>query len=108
VISKVGKESVAYAPLQSVIDKWKEINRCATQTAVTAEGLSTITTWDCQNSTVALRVLSGGDYTWPGATLFALLLIDSTPPQPLGPIIPDMSLNASQVITDFFAAHPQN
>ena len=62
-----------------------------------------MTTWTCQGgSAVSTLVIPGGVHTWPGRLLGLLLGVLSSGPQSYAP---EVSIDASQVIADFFAAH---
>ena len=100
--SLVQQESIAYAPFNDVIAKWRELDHCGSARSVTRSG-SPVTTWTCQGgSVVSTLVIPGGVHTWPGTFLGALVGVLSSGPQSYGP---EVSVNASQVIADFFAAH---
>jgi polyhydroxybutyrate depolymerase len=102
-------ETVDYAAPADVIDEWRALDGCDTRPQTSYDGLLITSNWSCSNgSNVALRVISGGDHAWPGTKVQFLVLVDLTPPQPMGGVLPDMSFNASQLIADFFAAHPQS
>jgi polyhydroxybutyrate depolymerase len=100
--SLVQQESIAYAPFNDVIVKWREIDKCGAEHAVTRSG-PPMTTWTCQGeSVVSTLVIPGGVHTWPGTLLGVLLGVVSAGPQTFGP---EVSIDASQVIADFFATH---
>jgi polyhydroxybutyrate depolymerase len=100
--SLVHQESIAYAPFNEVIAKWREIDHCGPARSVTRSG-SPMTTWMCQGgSAVSTLVIPRGVHTWPGTLLGVLVGVLSSGPQSFGP---EVSINASQVIADFFAAH---
>jgi len=94
--SRVVVEEVSYAPLTDVIAWWRQLDGCASYSAVALDGFVTRTTWACsQHSEVATVVVSGAGHTWPGAPI-------ANPPWG-----PAATLDASRTIADFFAAHPQ-
>jgi polyhydroxybutyrate depolymerase len=100
--SLVHQESIAYASVNDVMVKWREIDHCGSERSVTHSG-SPMTTWTCQGgSVVSALVIPGGVHTWPGTLLGVLLGVLSSGPQSYGP---EVSINASQVIADFFEAH---
>jgi polyhydroxybutyrate depolymerase len=100
--SLVQQESIAYAPFNNVIEKWREIDHCGSARSVTRSG-SPMTTWMCQGgSMVSTLVIPGGVHTWPGTLLGVLVGVVSSGPQSYGP---EVSINASQIIADFFATH---
>jgi polyhydroxybutyrate depolymerase len=100
--SLVQQESIAYAPFNEVIAKWRELDQCGSARSVTRSG-SPVTTWTCQGGcVVSTLVIPGGVHTWPGTLLGVLVGVLSSGPQSYGP---EVSINASQVIADFFAAH---
>lgn len=95
-------ESIAYAPFNEVIAKWREIDQCGSARSVTRSG-APVTTWMCQGgSAVSILLIPGGVHTWPGTLLGVLVGVLSSGPQSYGP---EVSINASQEIADFFAAH---
>jgi polyhydroxybutyrate depolymerase len=99
-------ETVSYAAPSDVIEAWRQLDGCDARGHTTYSGPSITTTWSCRaGSSVALRIISGGDHAWPGTQVQFLVLADLTPPQPMDAILPDMSFNASQFIADFFASH---
>jgi polyhydroxybutyrate depolymerase len=100
--SLVQQESIAYAPFNDVIATWREIDHCGSVRSVIRSG-SPMTTWMCQGgSAVSTLVISGGVHTWPGTLLGVLVGVLSSGPQSYGPAV---SIDASQVIADFFAGH---
>jgi polyhydroxybutyrate depolymerase len=100
--SLVQQESIAYAPFNEVIAKWRELDQCGSAGSVTRSG-APVTTWMCQGgSAVSTLVIPGGVHTWPGTLLGVLVGVVSSGPQSYGP---EVSINTSQVIADFFAAH---
>jgi len=100
--SLVHQESIAYASFNDVIAKWREIDKCGSEWSVTHSGAQ-MTTWTCQGgSAVSALVISGGVHTWPGTLLGVLFGVLSSGPQSYGA---EVSINASQVIADFFVAH---
>lgn len=101
--SLVSQESIAYAPLNDVIGKWRELDTCGSQSSVRVSGSLTATTWSCQGgSNVELQLLSGGVHSWPGTLVGLLFGLYTSGVTSLGP---EASLDASRVIADFFAAH---
>jgi polyhydroxybutyrate depolymerase len=83
-----------FAPLEDVIGRWRELNRCASAGSATVGGPVTARTWRCEaGSEVTALVVQGVGHTWPGLPLSSL---------PWGPAA---SLDASRVIAEFFAAH---
>lgn len=101
--SLVSKESVAYAPLNDVIGKWRALDACGSHSSVRVSGSLTATTWSCQGgSNVELQLISGGVHSWPGTPVGLLLGLFTSGLPALGP---EASLDASRVIADFFAAH---
>jgi polyhydroxybutyrate depolymerase len=101
--SLVGAESIAYAPLNDVIGKWRTLDACGSHSSVRVSGPLTVTTWSCQGgSNVELQLLSGGVHSWPGTPVGLLLGLYTSGLPSLGP---EASLDASRVIADFFAAH---
>jgi polyhydroxybutyrate depolymerase len=104
--SQVNQETVSYSPLNSVIAKWRELDGCGSQSSIQVSQPSTIKTWSCQdNTTVALRLVSGGGHAWPGGPITFMAFVNLTQGSSDAPIIPDSSFSASQVIADFFVAH---
>jgi polyhydroxybutyrate depolymerase len=100
--SLVQQESIAYAPFNDVIATWREIDHCGSARSVIRSG-SSMTTWTCQGgSAVSTLVIPGGAHTWPGTLPGVLVGVLSSGPQSYGPAV---SIDASQIIADFFAAH---
>jgi len=94
--SHVVVEEVSYAPLADVIRRWRELDACASFSAVAKDGPVTRQTWGCdQHTEVAEVVVDGAGHTWPGAPLVN---------PPWGPAA---LFDASRAIADFFAAHPR-
>ena len=80
---------------------WRRIDSCAAPVITTA-GVVTISTATCPASrTVELITITGAGHQWPAATpnLLAQKLLHLDPPS--------TALNATQVIWQFFAAHPR-
>jgi polyhydroxybutyrate depolymerase len=101
--SLVSQESIAYAPLNDVIGKWRALDACGSHSSVRVSGPLTATTWSCQGgSNVELQLLSGGVHSWPGTLVGLLLGLYAGGLPSLGP---EASLDASRVIADFFEAH---
>ncbi len=85
---------MAYAPLTNVVDHWRLLNHCEDSEALEVSPPVTIRRWDAPlRVAVELRLIAGGTHCWPG------------PSQGLGS--PDASIDASQVILEFFASHPR-
>jgi polyhydroxybutyrate depolymerase len=94
--SRVVVEEVSYAPLADVITRWRQLDACASFSAVAVEGPVTRTTWGCdQHAEITEFVISGAGHTWPGAPIVN---------PPWGPAA---TFDASRAIADFFAAHPR-
>jgi polyhydroxybutyrate depolymerase len=101
--SLVGVESIAYAPLNDVIGKWRALDACGSHSSVRVSGSLTVSTWSCQGgSNVQLQLISGGVHSWPGTPAGLLLGLYTSGPPSLGP---EASLNASHAIAGFFEAH---
>lgn len=82
------------APLEDVLSRWRELNSCDAGESVTANGAVASRTWQCRaGSEVRSIVVEGVGHTWPGIPLSGV---------PWGPAA---SIDASQVIAAFFAAH---
>jgi polyhydroxybutyrate depolymerase len=80
---------------------WRSIDHCATPAIKTA-GVVTTSSASCPDSrTVELITIAGAGHQWPGATpnVLAQKLLHTDPPS--------TALNATQVIWQFFAAHPR-
>jgi len=82
------------APLQDVLSRWRELNGCDARESVATSGGALSRTWQCRaGSEVRSIVVEGVGHTWPGIPLSSV---------PWGPAA---SLDASQAIAEFFAAH---
>ncbi len=85
--------SSAYAPLEAVIDRWRQLDGCRSSSTSTVAGPLTTTTWTCRDgSLVQTCVIAGGGHVWPGS---AMVLV---------PTHPDAAFDASRAIADFFAS----
>jgi len=97
----VGAESLVGIPFESVettIDFWVRQNGCAPMPTVTQNGnIRHAVYGGCrENAAVELYTVVGGGHAWPGGR-----------PGWQGGDVPTSELNASQVIWEFFAAHPR-
>ena len=97
----VGAESLVGIPFESVettIEFWVRHNGCTSTPQVTQNGSIRHTVYSgCQqNAAVELYTVVGGGHAWPGGQ-----------PGWKGGDVPTTELDASQVIWDFFTAHPQ-
>lgn len=91
--SRAYQEDVSYAPLKDVIARWRALDECQATGSTSSEGTGSTTAWSCaKNTTVEQLVIDGGAHFWPGAV--------GTPPWGAA-----ASVNASQIIADFFASH---
>jgi len=96
----VGAESlvgIPFEPVETTIEFWVRQNGCASTPQVTQNGSIRHTVYNgCQqNAAVELYTVVGGGHAWPGGQ-----------PGWKGGDVPTTELHASQVIWDFFAAHP--
>ncbi len=88
-------------PVPSLNARWRAIDHCAAP-AVSAKGAVTASTASCPGGrAVELITIAGAGHQWPGSV-----------PRPalqriLGSDPPSAALNATQVIWQFFAAHPR-
>ena len=88
-------------PVPTLNARWRGIDRCAAPATETA-GVVTTSTAACPGGrTVELITIAGAGHQWPGATPnpLAQRLLHTDPPS--------TALNATQVIWQFFAAHPR-
>jgi polyhydroxybutyrate depolymerase len=93
--SRVLREGIAYAPLDDVIGRWRELDGCAGRPSFRASGSATSRAWSCAGgSQVRSIVVAGGGHAWPGAGLV-------NPPWS-----PAAAFDAAGTIAAFFAAHP--
>ncbi len=84
------------APLEDVIGRWRELNGCASAEAVTVRGPVVARSWRCRGgSEVRSMLIDGVGHVWPGTPFSGL------------PWSAGASLDASQAVADFFAAHPR-
>ncbi|MBN1920000.1 MAG: dienelactone hydrolase family protein [Anaerolineae bacterium] len=96
----VGAESlvgIPFEPVETTIEFWVGHNGCASTPQVTQNGSIRHTVYNgCQqDAAVELYTVVGSGHAWPGGQ-----------PGWKGGDVPTTELNASQVIWDFFAAHP--
>jgi polyhydroxybutyrate depolymerase len=81
--------------------RWRGIDRCAAP-AVTTAGTVTTSTATCPDGrAVELVTIAGAGHQWPGSAPRPLIQ------KLLGTDPPSTALNATQVIWQFFAAHPR-
>jgi polyhydroxybutyrate depolymerase len=88
-------------PVPSLVARWRGIDHCTAPATKTA-GMITTSTAACPGErTVELITIAGAGHQWPGATPnpLAQRLLGTDPPS--------TALNATQVIWQFFAAHPR-
>ena len=88
-------------PVPSLNARWRGIDHCAAP-AVTAAGTVTTSTATCPGGrAVELITIAGAGHQWPGSAPRPLIqkLLGTDPPSTV--------LNATQVIWQFFAAHPR-
>jgi polyhydroxybutyrate depolymerase len=81
---------------------WRRVDRCAAPVTTTAGAVTTSTAGCPDGRTVELITIAGAGHQWPGATPdpLARRLLHADPPS--------TALNATQVIWQFFAAHPRS
>ena len=91
----VEDDLISYAPLTDVVAHWRRVNRCSEAENIESSASSTIQRWRAPGG-VAVELLSiiGGAHVWPG------------PAQ--SPGSPDASVDASELIADFFIRHPRS
>lgn len=93
--SRMSVESIAYAPLDQVLGRWRGIDGCAQTAERHASSASVLTRWGCGRGTVvASLVVNGAGHTWPGAVIF-------NPPGSAA-----AGVDASTAIADFFGSLP--
>jgi len=85
-------------PIPEIIDRWAEVNGCATTVTTTAIGsdVERRDYDDCDAST-AFVIVTGGGHTWPGTTPQFETIVGPT----------NQTFLASDMIWDWFAAHPR-
>ena len=90
---------VPFASVQDSIDFWRNVNGCGTNPQTESfEDIRHDAYLDCTNGTaVELYTILGGKHAWPG----------SNGPAWPGGDEPTQSISATQIIWDFFAAHPK-
>jgi polyhydroxybutyrate depolymerase len=81
--------------------RWRGIDHCATPAVKTAGAVTTSTASCPAGQAVELITIAGAGHQWPGAASRPLLQ------RILGTDPPSTALNATQVIWQFFAAHPR-
>jgi len=87
-------------PIPETAAAWAEMNGCAATTSEETIGSDvTVIAWDCPSGQdVVLYRLDGGGHTWPGDHS---VLPGSDP----GAVI-NMTIDATEVMWDFFVQHP--
>jgi len=91
-----GRGDIDYAPMTDVIARWRALDSCGATAAVSTDGPSTTTTWECGSATVETRIVNGGAHAWPGAVA-----------PPYATSVAADAFDASRLIADFFVAHPR-
>jgi polyhydroxybutyrate depolymerase len=90
----VEDDLISYAPLTDVVAHWRRANRCSEAETVENSASFTSQRWRGPDRvSVELLSITGGTHAWPG------------PAQ--SPDSPDASVDASEVIADFFVHHPR-
>ena len=91
----VEDDLISYAPLTEVVAHWRRVNRCSDVEATEKSASSTTQRWRGPGGvSIELLGITGGTHVWPG------------PAQ--SPGSPDASIDASEVIADFFHRHPRS
>jgi polyhydroxybutyrate depolymerase len=83
--------------VETALARWAKINRCqrGPRTRIISVSVEKLAYRDCRaHGKVALYRANGAGHTWPGSTFPAV-----------GPI--DQTINATELMLDFFAKHPQ-
>jgi len=98
----VGSDSltgVSYASVQDSIQFWLDYNQCpSTSESEDFADIHSIAYTHCASgSAVALYTIVGGGHAWPG----------SNGPAWIGGDHPTMTINATSIMWEFFAAHPK-
>jgi len=92
--SRVTKEDVVYSPMRDVLERWRQLDGCASFETTSVSGPVTVASWACrQGSGVTSVVIDGAGHSWPGAPLV-------NPPG-----ASSASVDGSRLIADFFASH---
>jgi polyhydroxybutyrate depolymerase len=99
----VGPESlvgVDFASVQESVDFWVTFNECNPEPQTISFGDIHHQVWDrCRDGTIVeLYTILGGGHAWPGGNSSGRAGADQ----------PTQSISASQLIWDFFAAHPKS
>ena len=77
-----GRVDIIFSPMADVIARWRSLDGCGADTAVSVVGWETTTVWACAGgSTVSTEIQAGGCHCWTS--------------------------DDSRVIADFFVAHPR-
>ena len=86
----VGEDDlISYAPLADVVAHWRRVNRCSETETIESSASSTRQRWQGPDGiSVELLSINGGTHVWPGPAQL--------------PGSPDASVDASQLIADFF------
>lgn len=97
----VGEDSVAgvaFTSVQDSVERWVQVDGCATGPHVTRDGDVTTSTWsDCLEQTaVELQVLHGAAHPWPGGERTSFRSDE-----------PSGAIDATEAVWDFFEQHPR-
>jgi polyhydroxybutyrate depolymerase len=86
-------------PVMDAIDFWAKRDNCSLQPQATSNGNITQRVYACPrgNAGVVFYLISGGGHAWPGGKQM-LSILDK----------PDMEISATQLIWQFFVAHPKS
>ena len=89
---------VDYPPLERVLERWRAIDGCTGEPAVSRDGAVTRRLWagGLGGTAVAAITSEGGGHSWPGGQRMARVLDP-----------PSTALHATSEIWRFFAAHPR-
>lgn len=83
-------------PVSFAVERWRSIDRCTAPPVVTTTGKVTrrLSSRCADNTVVDFYTIDGGGHSWPGGQRM-MRLLDA----------PSQTMNATQLIWDFFAAH---
>lgn len=95
-----GNAAIDGPPVPTVIAQWRTTDQCAPATTTTSGVVTTSTSACADGGGVELITISDGGHGWPGSPVKAGR---ST----VGGNQPSTALNATDVMWQFFAAHPQ-
>ncbi len=96
----VGVAEVDGEPIASLVETWRDVDECDAP-STTADGPVTTVAAQCPHERdVVLVTIAGAGHQWPGSSTNAVQ-------QALGADEPTTAIDATEVIAEFFLAHPR-